>query len=97
MQSIKHAKQVVDELCLPILMRTFQNPTLEYPPKVKKNTTLFPIEMTFSNESYTTRVAIPSRSSKHGSGGANQKEPIKITDFKKFKMGANRMTILAQY
>jgi hypothetical protein len=84
LQAIKHAKKLIDELCLPTLMRAHKNPKVEFPPKVKKNTFSFPMQVVYQTDSYLTKIAIPCRAYKFGLG-----ESVKKNSKKKRKNSEN--------
>jgi hypothetical protein len=55
-------------------MRAGGKPKYEFPPKVKKNTFSFPLQITYEDDSYLTKIGIPCVASKfHQSGDSAKK------------------------
>lgn len=48
-----------------------------YPPKVKKNTFSFPTEIVYTDDSYLTKIAVPSEAYKFGLGESLYSSPKK--------------------
>lgn len=57
---MKHVRTIIDELCLPEIMRTNKPVKVNYPPKVKDQKAHIPCELVYVNDSYITKIGIPS-------------------------------------